>query len=59
MVEIYFQLSVTSCFIGRTSKVYLFLCSDATGSDDEHSLDVWEDDWDDDNVEDDFVIQLR
>jgi hypothetical protein len=34
--------------------------SDWTGKDeDEEDISVWEDNWDDDNVEDDFSMQLR
>jgi len=34
--------------------------SDWTGADeDEKDVNVWEDNWDDDNVEDDFSVQLR
>jgi 26 proteasome complex subunit DSS1 len=34
--------------------------SDWTGTDeDEEDISVWEDNWDDDNVEDDFSMQLR
>jgi 26 proteasome complex subunit DSS1 len=31
----------------------------AEAKDDEEELSVWEDNWDDDNVEDDFNQQLR
>lgn len=35
-------------------------CTDWTGNkEDEEELSVWEDNWDDDNVEDDFNQQLR
>jgi len=36
------------------------LCVDWTGADeDQGDVNVWEDNWDDDNVEDDFSQQLR
>lgn len=31
----------------------------ATTKDDEDEVNVWEDNWDDDNVEDDFNVQLK
>lgn len=37
--------------------VFLFL--DWTGLDEDEDAHVWEDNWDDDNVEDDFSNQLR
>ncbi|XP_022326036.1 26S proteasome complex subunit SEM1-like [Crassostrea virginica] len=37
-----------------------FPAEDWTGADeDEEDVNVWEDNWDDDNVEDDFSLQLR
>ena len=37
-----------------------FLFSEWTGADeDQEDIHVWEDNWDDDNVEDDFCNQLR
>nr|CAD7575582.1 unnamed protein product [Timema californicum] len=37
-----------------------FPAEDWTGKDeDEEDVSVWEDNWDDDNVEDDFSLQLR
>ena len=39
---------------------FLFFSTEWTGSkDDEDEVNVWEDNWDDDNVEDDFSNQLR
>lgn len=35
------------------------LFSDWTGLDEDEDTHVWEDNWDDDNVEDDFSNQLR
>uniref|UniRef100_A0A8B9F9E0 26S proteasome complex subunit SEM1 n=1 Tax=Amazona collaria TaxID=241587 RepID=A0A8B9F9E0_9PSIT len=37
----------------------LFLSLDWTGLDEDEDAHVWEDNWDDDNVEDDFSNQLR
>ncbi len=38
----------------------IFFCADWTKKDeDEKDLNVWEDNWDDDNLEDDFSVQLR
>lgn len=38
----------------------MFIGTDWTGNkEDEEELSVWEDNWDDDNVEDDFNQQLR
>uniref|UniRef100_A0A8B9ZM92 26S proteasome complex subunit SEM1 n=1 Tax=Anas zonorhyncha TaxID=75864 RepID=A0A8B9ZM92_9AVES len=40
--------------------IYLFfLPLDWTGLDEDEDAHVWEDNWDDDNVEDDFSNQLR
>uniref|UniRef100_A0A8C9NDM5 26S proteasome complex subunit SEM1 n=1 Tax=Serinus canaria TaxID=9135 RepID=A0A8C9NDM5_SERCA len=36
-----------------------FLSLDWTGLDEDEDAHVWEDNWDDDNVEDDFSNQLR
>jgi 26 proteasome complex subunit DSS1 len=37
-----------------------YIFADWTGADeDENDINVWEDNWDDDNVEDDFSKQLR
>lgn len=37
-----------------------FPAEDWTGKDeDDEDISVWEDNWDDDNVEDDFSLQLR
>jgi len=33
--------------------------SAATGGDDGPEVNLWEDNWDDDNVDDDFTVQLR
>ncbi|XP_010710972.2 26S proteasome complex subunit SEM1, partial [Meleagris gallopavo] len=38
---------------------FLFLSLDWTGLDEDEDAHVWEDNWDDDNVEDDFSNQLR
>lgn len=39
---------------------FVVLFSDWTGKDkDEQDISVWEDNWEDDNVEDDFNKQLR
>lgn len=35
------------------------ICLDWTGLDEDEDAHVWEDNWDDDNVEDDFSNQLR
>uniref|UniRef100_A0A8C4IX16 26S proteasome complex subunit SEM1 n=1 Tax=Dromaius novaehollandiae TaxID=8790 RepID=A0A8C4IX16_DRONO len=37
----------------------IFVCFDWTGLDEDEDAHVWEDNWDDDNVEDDFSNQLR
>lgn len=37
----------------------VFSFSDWTGLDEDEDAHVWEDNWDDDNVEDDFSNQLR
>lgn len=39
--------------------VYFVLYLDWTGLDEDEDAHVWEDNWDDDNVEDDFSNQLR
>lgn len=43
--------------------IFLFihptLLTDWTGLDEDEDTHVWEDNWDDDNVEDDFSNQLR
>lgn len=38
---------------------YLFPFLDWAGLDEDEDAHVWEDNWDDDNVEDDFSNQLR
>lgn len=40
-----------------TEAIWLF--ADWTGLDEDEDAHVWEDNWDDDNVEDDFSNQLR
>lgn len=39
--------------------IMLFTFLDWTGLDEDEDAHVWEDNWDDDNVEDDFSNQLR
>ena len=44
----------------RTFKIPAMLFSDWTGKEeDQGDVNVWEDNWDDDNIEDDFSNQLR
>lgn len=41
-------------------KLFIFFTEWADGKEDEdEAVNVWEDNWDDDNVEDDFNQQLR
>ena len=48
--------SPVSCFVVELNLCY---CLDWTGLDEDEDAHVWEDNWDDDNVEDDFSNQLR
>ncbi|KAH8328444.1 hypothetical protein KR067_009563 [Drosophila pandora] len=43
----------------KLSEFYVFTLVDFRVGDDEEELNVWEDNWDDDNVEDDFSQQLK
>ncbi|XP_042301224.1 26S proteasome complex subunit SEM1-like [Sceloporus undulatus] len=44
--------------LGEEDEFKEFLAEDWTGLDEDEDAHVWEDNWDDDNVEDDFSIQL-
>lgn len=46
------------CRIGEVVNCSVVL-TDWTGLDEDEDAHVWEDNWDDDNVEDDFSNQLR
>lgn len=51
-----------TCFrtrAGNDATTFPFLTDWAGTKEDEEELSVWEDNWDDDNVEDDFNQQLR
>ena len=36
-----------------------YLANEKEDENDQHDVNVWEDNWDDDAVEDDFSVQLR
>ncbi|KAH8281930.1 hypothetical protein KR054_004180 [Drosophila jambulina] len=46
-------------FFSLSPHDYRFFVADFKVGDDEEELNVWEDNWDDDNVEDDFSQQLK
>lgn len=55
-----FQLKVTILYFLASFFLLNFSFTDWTGKDkDEQDISVWEDNWEDDNIEDDFNKQLR